>query len=116
MEKLSFRKTSDLAKMIGTVICITGAVTMSLYKGIAIYQRPTGQDELHHGFELLQLRFVHLGSLQFEISYYALGMLCLFLNCTSWALYLIHQVHIPEHKAPFQCCPCRCRFTHQEGL
>lgn len=97
MEKLSFRKTSDLAKMMGTVICITGAVTMSLYKGIALYQRPTGQDELHHGFELLQLRFVHLGSLQFEfISYYALGVLCLFLNCTSWALYLIHQGPVLE--------------------
>ncbi|KAG0619274.1 hypothetical protein M758_4G128100 [Ceratodon purpureus] len=95
MEKISFRRTSDLAKILGTVVCITGAVTMTLYKGIALYQQPTGEDKyILHGPENLHLSFKHLGlpqALQFEIGSWALGVLCLFLNCTSWGLYLIHQ-------------------------
>lgn len=99
METVSFRRTSDLAKMLGTLTCIIGAVTMTLFKGMALYQRPSGQGVLHHGFEFeyLHLSVKHLGlpqALQFKIGYEALGVLCLFLNCTSWGLYLINQVHI----------------------
>lgn len=88
MEKLSFRKTSDYARMFGTVICISGAVTMSVYKGMAIFKgRTIGEDELHgiseHGMPAF---------LDVKISHWSVGVLCLLANCTSWGLYLINQV------------------------
>jgi len=92
LEEITVRKTSGIAKILGTVICISGAVTMTLYKGAAIYSGSTDHEEANAGFVHL---FKHMGIpalVDIKIGHWALGALCLLLNCISWAFYLIIQV------------------------
>lgn len=90
--------------MLGTVVCISGAVTITVYKGIAIFQWIPVEEDTDinmHGFLHL---FKHLDfsaeALQLNSPYaLPLGVLCVLGNCVSWALYLINQVHMsPENK------------------
>ncbi|KAG0615736.1 hypothetical protein M758_5G063000 [Ceratodon purpureus] len=98
-EKMSFRKASDFAKMIGTVICIGGAVTITLYKGVEVFTwTPTNQDIDLHGFQyLFQYLDFSAEALHLNNSYaLPLGVLCVLGNCVSWALYLIKQGPVLE--------------------
>ncbi len=78
------------------MICIGGAVTITLYKGAAIFKWTPADDMDMHGFLHLfkHLDFSSTEALQLNTSPYAvpLGVLCVLGNCTVWAMFLIKQV------------------------
>jgi hypothetical protein len=90
--------------MLGTVVCISGAVTITVYKGIAIFQWNPVEEDIDidkHGFlHLFKYLDFLAEALQLNSPYaLPLGVLCVLGNCVSWALYLINQVHMsPENK------------------
>lgn len=87
------RRREGIAKVVGTAICIGGAIIMSVYKGIAIFG---GGDDTHDAG--LMQPFGHLGAflhpdiVQFSVNKYHLGLFFLFMNCVSWGVYLTAQV------------------------
>jgi len=94
LEEITVRKTSGIAKILGTVICISGAVTMTLYKGVAIFSGAAAPEQ---GLAFVQL-FKHVGIpalVHVKIGKWAVGAFCLLLNCTSWGFYLIIQARTP---------------------
>jgi len=92
LEEVDMRRCEGFAKVVGTIICITGAVVMSVYKGIALIQ---GHD-LTPDSGVTQ-PFIHLGAflhndiVQFSVNKYYLGLFFLIMNCVSWAVYLTAQ-------------------------
>jgi hypothetical protein len=90
------------AKVLGTIICIGGAITVSLYKGMVVIKA----DKLH-SMNLLQLEadqytqpFRNLATIyglsgplvEYKINNFHLGIICLLLDTFSWAVYLTLQV------------------------
>ena len=98
LEEICFRRKDGFVKILGTIICVSGAVIMSAYKGMVVYQHggeatpPPGLQGYTQPFKHLAGYGLHSSILQFEIGNYQLGGLCLVFNCTSWAVYLILQV------------------------
>lgn len=82
-----------MAKVIGTAVCIGGAVIMSVYKGAALCGG--GADTPDAGYTQ---PFGNLGAflpndiVQFSVNKYHLGLFFLVMNCVSWAVYLTYQV------------------------
>jgi drug/metabolite transporter (DMT)-like permease len=102
LEELRFFRRDGIAKVLGTIICIGGAMTVSLYKGMIIIKA----DKLH-SMNLFQLEadqytqpFRNLGTIyglsgplvEYKINSFHLGILCLLLDTFSWAVYLTLQV------------------------
>ncbi|KAJ8551631.1 hypothetical protein K7X08_021646 [Anisodus acutangulus] len=50
-ENLSFDKVSGKAKVMGTIICVGGAMVLTLYKGVEVHMWPIKIDLLHHANE-----------------------------------------------------------------
>jgi hypothetical protein len=92
------RRREGVAKVVGTVICIGGAVTMSVYKGIALFG---GAGDVPDAGLTMQ-PFAHLGAflhhdvVHFSINQFHLGIFFLIMNCVSWAVYLTCQVTTPS--------------------
>ncbi len=95
-------RRDGIAKVLGTIICIGGAITVSLYKGIVIIQT----NKLH-SMNCLQLEadqctqpFRNLATIyglsgplvEYKINNYHLGIICLLVNSFSWAVFLTLQV------------------------
>ena len=77
------------------MICIGGAVTLTVYKGVAIFKLSPTEDLDGHSFLHL---FNHLDlstpALQMNSPYaLPLGVLCVIGKCCVWAMFLIKQVH-----------------------
>ena len=93
-EEVNIRRREGVAKVVGTAICIGGAVTMSVYKGIALFG---GNDAPDAG--LTMQPFAHLGAflhndlVSWSVNKFHLGIFFLIMNCVSWAVYLTCQVH-----------------------
>lgn len=95
LEEVNMRRREGIAKVVGTAICIGGAIIMSVYKGIAIFG---GGDDTHDAG--LMQPFGHLGAflhpdiVQFSVNKYHLGLFFLFMNCVSWGVYLTAQAPV----------------------
>ncbi|KAG0553422.1 hypothetical protein M758_12G011100 [Ceratodon purpureus] len=95
-EEVNLRRREGIAKVVGTAVCIGGAVTMSVYKGIALFG--AGSDAPDAG--LTMQPFGHLGDflhhdiVQFSVNKYHLGIFFLIMNCVSWAVYLTCQAPV----------------------
>ncbi|KAK4359911.1 hypothetical protein RND71_022140 [Anisodus tanguticus] len=50
-ENLSYDKVSGKAKVMGTIICVGGAMVLTLYKGVEVHMWPIKIDLLHHANE-----------------------------------------------------------------
>jgi drug/metabolite transporter (DMT)-like permease len=102
LEEVRFFRRDGIAKVLGTIICIGGAITVSLYKGMVIIK--AGK---LHSMNLLQLEadqytqpFRNLGTtyglsgplVEYKINNFHLGIICLLLDTFSWAVYLTLQV------------------------
>lgn len=105
-EEVNLRRREGIAKVVGTVICIGGAVTMSVYKGIALFG--AGSDAPDAGLSMQP--FVHLGAflhhdiVHLSVNKFNLGIFFLIMNCVSWAVYLTCQVPslpLPSFYYPF---------------
>ncbi|KAI4344349.1 hypothetical protein L6164_011584 [Bauhinia variegata] len=88
MEKVDLRSLRSVAKIIGTVLCVGGAITMALLKG----------EKLIH-MELIPLKYV-MGT---ETENWLLGCLLLLLSSFCWSFWIIMQVPVssscPDHVA-----------------
>ncbi|KAH9571799.1 hypothetical protein CY35_02G112200, partial [Sphagnum magellanicum] len=89
LEEVRILRRDGIAKVLGTLICIGGAITMSLYKGIVIIQT----NKLH-SMNCLQLEADPGPLVEYKINNYHLGIICLLLNTFSWAVYLTLQMPI----------------------
>ncbi|CAM6007765.1 unnamed protein product [Sphagnum balticum] len=104
LEEVRFFRRDGIAKVLGTIICIGGAITVSLYKGMVIIKA----DKLH-SMNLLQLEadqytqpFRNLATIyglsgplvEYKINNFHLGIICLLLDTFSWAVYLTLQMPI----------------------
>lgn len=93
-EEVNLRRREGIAKVVGTAICIGGAVTMSVYKGMALFG--AGSDAAPDAS--VTQPFAHLGAflhhdiVQFSVNKFHLGIFFLIMNCISWAVYLTYQV------------------------
>jgi len=80
MEKVNIRSMRTIAKIVGTVICISGAISIALLKGP----------------KLLNAENIPSKSIMARISgsdeNWLLGCLCLLGNCVAWSIWLILQV------------------------
>ena len=86
LETVNVRKIQSLAKVIGTVVTVSGAMVMTLYKGPildiirghghAAQQNTTADSSIHH---------------------WLLGTLMLVGSCCGWAGFFIVQVRIHTH-------------------
>lgn len=108
LEEICFRRRDGIVKILGTIICVSGAVTMTAYKGMVVYQhgveatQPPGLQGYTQPFKHLAGYGLHSSILQFQIGNYELGGLCLMFNCISWAVYLILQVcHLNPNMSKF---------------
>ncbi|XP_024386245.1 WAT1-related protein At3g18200 [Physcomitrium patens] len=91
-EEVNMRRREGIAKVIGTVICIGGAITMSVYKGIAVFNggsdMPEADLKLPFGdFDAFLPHYI----VQFSVNKYQLGIAFLLMNCISWSVYLTAQ-------------------------
>lgn len=94
LEEVNMRRREGVAKVIGTAVCIGGAVIMSVYKGIALFGG--GGDTPDAGFTQPFANlgaFLHHDIVQFSVNKYHLGIFFLIMNCVSWGVYLTYQVH-----------------------
>ncbi|KAJ7979547.1 WAT1-related protein [Quillaja saponaria] len=86
LEKIDLRSLRSIAKMLGTLLCVGGAITMALLKG---------QKLLHAEFLSFKHLFVMVGDS------WQLGCLLLFASSFCWAFWMIMQVPIssscPSH-------------------
>ncbi|BBN17424.1 hypothetical protein MPTK1_7g14400 [Marchantia polymorpha subsp. ruderalis] len=93
LEKVRIGRLDGQAKVLGTVVCVAGAILMSVYKGPAVYHgwaKEDGNEDLHK----LVGHFLGSHLVRFGISQWQLGGILLLINCISWAAYLIMQAPI----------------------
>ncbi|XP_031387933.1 WAT1-related protein At4g30420-like [Punica granatum] len=82
LEKFNFRSMRSMAKVLGTVVCVGGAVSMALIKGPELLQSKG---------EYMQTRTLLQG---LQIQNWLLGCLILFGGCCCWSSWLMLQVPI----------------------
>lgn len=87
-ENLGIRKKSGIAKVVGTMLCVGGAILLSFYHGQVI---GIGQSSIHWGYaEKLQSGGDNSGSSSTSL----LGPVLLILSALVWSLWFIIQVSI----------------------
>lgn len=86
MEKVKLRAIGGIAKVIGIMLCMSGVVTLALYKGP--YLRPIVH---HHVLDGSQQAQNHYSGDQNWIK----GCLLMFLSTLCWALWYVYQVPSP---------------------
>ncbi|CAA0809451.1 WAT1-related protein [Striga hermonthica] len=90
LEKVRFRSLRSMAKIVGTVLCVTGATAMALWKGPKLVN-----------MEFMPRKSIVAGGGSIGQDTWLIGCLFLFGNAFCWALWLILQVHVsacyPDH-------------------
>jgi drug/metabolite transporter (DMT)-like permease len=81
LEKVNIRSLGGKAKVVGTVICVTGAMVMTLYKGPAI-------KFLSHGIKS------HLITLDSKTDNLVLGSIMVFGSIVIWSAWVCYQAHV----------------------
>jgi hypothetical protein len=98
LEDLHMQRRDGMAKVIGTVICIGGAVLMSLYKGkvLLVWSSSNMQPEVDDAVIIQPFTSLTmcLGTsvASMSVSKFELGCIFLVLNSVLWAVYLNLQV------------------------
>ncbi|CAM6129380.1 unnamed protein product [Calypogeia fissa] len=87
-EVIRLNKIDGCAKLMGILICVLGAVIMSLYKGpIVLGSEPSDTGDMTHPTSWLTSRLAVYG-----VDNWQIGSLCLVLNCFSMGVYTNLQV------------------------
>lgn len=96
-ENLSFEKVSGKAKVMGTMICVGGAMLLTLYKGIEVHMWPIKFNLLHHANEATAHKKVG------ESGTFALGIVLAVTSCICYSLWIVLLVskYIPHFSIPF---------------
>nr|XP_043623628.1 WAT1-related protein At4g30420-like [Erigeron canadensis] len=88
-ERIDMRSVRTIAKILGTVVCVSGASAMTLIKGPKLLnaQLPSSNSLLFDSVETNNT--------------WLLGCICLFVSCSCWSFWLILQVPLtrsyPDH-------------------
>ena len=85
-EKINIRSLRSKAKFFGTIICVTGAISMVLLKGPKLLNKEFHSDPIHSILRLSKGGETWL-----------LGCLLLFASNCCWSIWLILQVYKFEH-------------------
>jgi hypothetical protein len=96
-------------KVLGTLVCVFGAVLMVFYRGpsligLAGTNAATG-NALSWSSSTYPAQWITPGMLQFGLGTWNIGVLCLIGNCFLMGAYLVIQV-IPNWAAFAQACSC----------
>jgi hypothetical protein len=92
---VNLRRREGVAKVVGTAVCIGGAVIMSVYKGIALFGDGSDIPDAGYTQPFANLgAFLHHDVVHISVNKYHLGIFFLIMNCVSWGVYLTYQVHI----------------------
>ncbi|MCD7455923.1 hypothetical protein HAX54_030172 [Datura stramonium] len=83
-ENLSFDKVSGKAKVMGTIICVGGAMVLTLYKGIDVHMWPIKIGLLHHAKEAAAHE-----KLVGESGTFALGIVLAVTSCICYSLWIV---------------------------
>jgi mannitol-specific phosphotransferase system IIBC component len=102
LEEVRFFRRDGIAKVLGTIVCIVGAITVSLYKGMVIIKadKLDSMNPLQLEADQYTQPFRNLGTIyglsgplvEYKINNFHLGIICLLLDTFSWAVYLTLQV------------------------
>ncbi|XP_060186573.1 WAT1-related protein At1g25270-like [Lycium barbarum] len=82
-ENLSFDKVSGKAKVMGTMICVGGAMVLTLYKGVEVHMWPIKIDLLHHANEATHKKVLA------ESGTFALGIVLAVTSCVCYSLWIV---------------------------
>ncbi|XP_059307926.1 WAT1-related protein At1g25270-like isoform X2 [Lycium ferocissimum] len=82
-ENLSFDKVSGKAKVMGTMICVGGAMVLTLYKGVEVHMWPIKIDLLHHANEATHKKVLA------ESGAFALGIVLAVTSCVCYSLWIV---------------------------
>lgn len=88
LEKVNLRKFHSVAKVIGTVITVSGAMVMTLYKGPAFQIIKGGGAMSHHS------NSSSTSTTEPSDQHWIVGTVYLISSCASWAGFFILQVSI----------------------
>ncbi|KAG0584772.1 hypothetical protein KC19_3G233100 [Ceratodon purpureus] len=95
LEEVNLRRREGVAKVIGTAVCICGAVIMSVYKGIALFGSGSDTPDVGYTQPFANLgAFLHHDIVNFSVNEYHLGIFFLIMNCVSWGVYLTYQAPV----------------------
>ncbi|PHT31861.1 hypothetical protein CQW23_28198 [Capsicum baccatum] len=83
-ENLSFDKVSGKAKVMGTMICVGGAMLLTLYKGVEVHMWPIKINLLHHANEATAHK-----KLVAESGTFALGIVLAVTSCICYSLWIV---------------------------
>lgn len=88
MEQLDWRSSSSLAKLLGTIVSISGAFVATLYKGVALLNGPSPANLSQH-------------QVFSQDSNWILGGLFLAADCVMASAFTIVQVKLKSHSRDF---------------
>lgn len=95
-EKVNLRRIDGHAKVVGTLVCITGAILMAVFRGPALFgykeSEFTAQIELTAKDLPEPVGLLFSSFLEVKIDDWQIGVLCLIGNCMCMAVYLAIQV------------------------
>lgn len=81
---MSFDKVSGKAKVMGTMICVGGAMLLTLYKGVEVHMWPIKINLLHHANEATAHK-----KLVGESGTFALGIVLAVTSCICYSLWIV---------------------------
>lgn len=90
LETANLKNTAGKAKVLGTSVCVGGAMILTLYKGVAL----THTKRFH---STSGLRTIHAGEVGFQKNQakgWGLGSIALFGGCLSWSSWFLFQAKI----------------------
>ncbi|CAA2956336.1 WAT1-related At4g19185 [Olea europaea subsp. europaea] len=94
-EKVNLRRIDGHAKVVGTLVCITGAILMAVFRGPALFgykeSEFTAQIELTAKDLPEPVGLLFSSFLEVKIDDWQIGVLCLIGNCMCMAVYLAIQ-------------------------
>ncbi|MED6199260.1 hypothetical protein PIB30_074239 [Stylosanthes scabra] len=90
-EKVNLLRYEGMAKVVGTIICVSGAISMVLYRGpVVIGNSETGMDHVTQNSSGLLMD----GLKDIGIDPFSVGVICLIGNCMCMAVYLSIQAKL----------------------
>jgi len=90
VEAINFSTKYGILKVAGTVVCVSGAVLMALYRGPSLIS-PGGSDAASESVTPAG-RWLASTMLEFGVGTWQLGVLCLIAHCFLVGAYLVIQV------------------------
>ncbi|KAE8657204.1 WAT1-related protein [Hibiscus syriacus] len=97
-ERVNLLKTEGQTKVGGTLICVSGAILMAVFRGPALVGQPTADFAVQNGIsirgQLEPAGWLLSSFLEFGLDHWHIGVLCLIGNCICMAAFLAIQAPV----------------------